>query len=67
MNKNTSGIKSSDQVLKGLVKKDVKSNGQPRPSAFDEYKSFDHDDLPAKHCYFRPPNVDGIKILDKGD
>ena len=58
------------KYLKGLVEKDVNSNGQPRPSAFDEYKSFDHDDLPAKHYYFRylrPPTVDGIKILDKGD
>ena len=58
------------KYLKGLVENDVKSNGQPRPSAFDEYKNFDHDDLPAKYCYFRcsrPPNVDGITILDKGD
>ena len=37
---------------------------------FDRCKSFDHDDLTTKHCYFRcsrPPEVDGIKILDKDD
>ena len=36
----------------------------------DRIKSFDHDDLTAKHCYFRcsrPPDVDGIKTFDKDD
>ena len=55
---------------KGLVEKDVKSNGQPRPPAFDRYKSFGYDDLTPKHWYFkcsRLPDVDGIKIFDKDD
>ena len=46
----------------------MKSNGQPRPPAFDRLKSFGHDELTAKHCYLRcsrPPDVDGIKIFDK--
>ena len=40
------------------------------PPGFDRLESFDHDELTAKHCYFRcsrPPNVDGIKIFDKDD
>ena len=51
----------------GLVETDVKSNGWPRPSGFDRFESFGHNDLISKHCYFRsrPPDVDGIKILDK--
>ena len=59
--------KRSGQVLEGLVEKDVKSNGWPRPSAFVKFKSFGHDDLT---CYFgclRPPDVDGIKMLYKDD
>ena len=43
----------------------MKSNGQPRPPGFDRFKSFGHDDLTTKHCYFRcsrPPDVDGIKL-----
>ena len=42
----------------------MKSNGQPRPPGFDRLESFGHDELTAKHCYFRcsgPPDVDGIK------
>ena len=38
------------------------------PSGFDRLKSFGHDELTAKHCYFRcsrPPDVDGIKNFDK--
>ena len=38
------------------------------PPGFDRLESFDHDELTAKHCYFRcsrPPDVDGIKIFDK--
>ena len=34
-----------------------------RPPGFDRFKSFGHDDLTAKHCYFRcskPSDVDGI-------
>ena len=38
---------------------------------FDRFKSFGHEDLTAKHCYFRssrPPDVDKIKIFfDKDD
>ena len=40
------------------------------PPGFDRLESFDHDELTAKHCYFRcsrPPDVDGIKIFDKDD
>ena len=46
----------------------MKSNGQPIPPGFDRLESFGHDELTAKHCYFRcsrPPDVDGIKILIK--
>ena len=38
------------------------------PPGFDRLESFGHDELTAKHCYFRcsrPPDVDGIKIFDK--
>ena len=38
------------------------------PPGFDRLESFGHDELTAKHCYFRysmPPDVDGIKILIK--
>ena len=38
------------------------------PPGFDSLESFGHDELTAKHCYFRcsrPPDVDGIKIFDK--
>ena len=54
----------------GLAEKDVKSNGRPMPPGFDRLESFGHDELTAKHCYFRcsrPPDVDGIKIFDKDD
>ena len=54
----------------GFAEKDVKSNGWPMPPGFDRLESFCHDELTAKHCYFRcsrPPNVDGIKIFDKDD
>ena len=40
------------------------------PPGFDRLESFDHDELTAKHCYFRcsrPPDVDGIKIFDQDD
>ena len=53
---------------KGLAEKDVKSNGKPRLPGFDRFESFGHDELIAKHCYFRsskPPDVDKIKIFDK--
>ena len=46
----------------------MKANEQPRPPAFDRYKSFDHDDHTVKHCYLgssMPLDVDGIKILIK--
>ena len=54
----------------GLTEKDVKSNGQPRPPGFDRLESCGHDDLTAKHCYFRcsrPSDIDGIKIFDNDD
>ena len=40
------------------------------PPGFDRLESFGHDELTAKHCYFRcsrPSDVDGIKIFDKDD
>ena len=40
------------------------------PPGFDRFESFGHDELTAKHCYFRcsrPPDVDGIKIFNKDD
>ena len=40
------------------------------PPGFDRLESFGHDELTAKHCYFRcsrPPDVDGIKIFDKDE
>ena len=40
------------------------------PPGLDRLESFGHDELTAKHCYFRcsrPPDVDGIKIFDKDD
>ena len=52
---------------KGLVEKDVKSNGQPRPPAFDRHKN-GHGDLTPKHCYFRwsrSPNNQWIQIFYK--
>ena len=54
----------------GLAEKDMKSNGWPMPPNFDRFESFDHDELTAKHCYFRSsrsPDVDGIKIFGKDD
>ena len=60
----------SPRTKTGLAEKDVKSNGQPRPPGFYRFESFGHDNLTAKHCYFRcsrPPDVDGIKIFDKDD
>ena len=66
--KNTPGEKRGGQELKQALLKDMKSNGRPMPPGFDRLKSFGHDQLTAKHCYFRcsrPPNVDGIKTFDK--
>ena len=40
------------------------------PPSSDRFESFGHDELTAKHCYFRysrPPDVDGIKIFDKDE
>ena len=41
------------------------------PPGFEgRLESFGHDELTAKHYYFRcsrPPDVDGIKIFDKDD
>ena len=42
--------------------------GTPMPPGFDRFKNFGHNELTAKHCYFkrsRPPDVDGINIFDK--
>ena len=53
-----------------LAEKDVKSNGWPMPPGSDRFESSHHDELTAKHCYFRcsrPPNVDRIKNFDKDD
>ena len=52
----------------GLAENDVKSNGRPMPPGFDRFESFGHNDLTAKHYYFRcsrPTDLDGIKIFDK--
>ena len=53
-------------MLKILAEKDVKSNGQPRPPAYNrlgndanmQYKTI-------LFRYLRPFDVDGIKIVDK--
>ena len=40
------------------------------PPGIDRFENFDHDELTAKHRYFRcsrTPDVDGIKIFDKDD
>ena len=67
--KNTPGVKKEwPRIKTGLAEKDVKSNGRPMPPGFDRFESFGHNELTAKHCYFRcsrPPDVDGIKIFDK--
>ena len=52
----------------GLAEKDVKLNGRPMPPGFDRFESFGHDELTAKHCYFRcsrPPMLMGSKFLIK--
>ena len=62
--------KGQPRTITGLAKKDGKSNGWPMPPGFDRLESFGHNELTAKHCYFRcsrPPDVDGIKIFDKDD
>ena len=49
-----------------LTEKDMKPNGGPMPPDFDRLENFGHEELTAKHCYFRcsrPPDVDGIKIF----
>ena len=68
--KNTPGVKKRLRTKTGLAEKYVKSNGWPMPPGFDRFKSFGHNELTAKHCYFRcprPPDVDGIKIFDEDD
>ena len=48
----------------------MKSKWVARASAFDTFKNFDHNDLTAKHCYYRrsrPSDVDGIKTFYKDD
>ena len=52
--KNTPSVKKKRPKTKtGLTDKVVKSNGRPMPTGFDRFESFDHDELNAKHCYFR--------------
>ena len=46
------------------------ANGWAMPPGFDKFTSFSHDELTAKHCYFRclrPSDVDGIKMFDEDD
>ena len=60
--------KGQPRTKKDLDEKDVKSNGRPMPHGFDRLESFSHDELTAKHCFFRcsrPPDVDGFKFLIK--
>ena len=52
---------------KGFAKKDMKLNGQPRPPVFDRFKSFNHDDLTAKYCYFRYLRSSDVDRTSKGD
>ena len=62
--------KRGGQELKQALPEKVKSNRWPMPPGFDRLESFGHDELTAKHCYFRcsrPPDVDGIKIFDEDD
>ena len=51
LKKDTPGIKKEQpaQYYNGLVKKDVKSNTQPRLPAFNRYKSFGREDLTGKN------------------
>ena len=37
------------------------------PPDFDRFKGFGHDELTAKHCYFRCSRPSGIKIFEKDD
>ena len=40
------------------------------PPGFDRFETFGHDEVNAKHSYFRcsyPLDVDGIKTFDKHD
>ena len=71
LTKNTPGVKKGwPRTKTGLVEKDVKSNGWPRPPGFDRLESFGHDDHTVKHCYFRcsrPPDVYRIKVFDEDD
>ena len=67
--KNTPDVKKEwPRTKTGLVEKDVKSNGWPMPPGFDRFESFGHDELTAKHCYFRcqgPLMLIGSKFLIK--
>ena len=69
--KDIQGVKKGWQRTKtGLAEKDMKSIGWPMPPGFDRFESFGHDELTAKHCFFRrsrPLDVNGIKISDKDD
>ena len=40
------------------------------PPGFDRFEAFGHNEFTEKRCYFRcsrPPDVDGIKSIDKDD
>ena len=69
--KNTPGVKRGwPRTKTGLIEKDIKSNRRPGPPCFDRFESFGHDELTAKHFYFRcsrPPDVDRIKLFDEDD
>ena len=57
--------KGAAKYIKRPCWKDAKLKWAAKGSWF---KSFSHDDLTTKHCYFRwsrPPDVDGIKSLIK--
>ena len=59
----------SSQELKGLVENEVKSNGWPRPSAFDRIKNLiiitSVQNIIISGTLSRSSDVDGIKIFDK--
>ena len=60
----TPGVK----IRNGQALKTWNQNGRPRLPAFNNFKSFGHDNLTIKHCYFRcsrPPGVDMIKNFNK--
>ena len=57
--------KGQPRTKRDLAEKDVKSNGRPIPPGFDRFESFGHDELTAKHCYFRCSRPPDVKFLIK--